>query len=331
MWRAQLVILMTLTFSQCASANPWQVDLANGLRLQVAERSALSREGYFLERTYPGGEPDPTYGSGGRTLFRLGPDNDGPTVLKADAQGRAWVGGSSFDAGSRRAVVMRFTDQGMPDASYAQGGRSATGPAGAQARVSDLLPMPDGSAWVAGMVVEASGNEHSGWWRLLPDGRVDPQFGIGGLWQDNQPGVAEPMSLTLGADGSVALVLQRQGDAARQELWVQAPGASAPQRVATRVGASQTDAPIWRQGWQWTGAQPAPAAANPTTGDSPDMPTWPSRAPAPALEASNTADTDAQTVPSELGWAAGIVALLAVGGWASRKFRMSADDDKRKP
>lgn len=128
-----------------------------------------------------------------------------------------------------QAVVLRFGPLGKPDRSYARDGRSAVQPAGRAARALDLLPLPDGSSYVVGIVTDSSGQERSGWWRLLPDGSVDRAFGLGGLWADSGRESSEVLGLATAADGSVTLRLRRGTAAdAPVESWTLAPQARLP-------------------------------------------------------------------------------------------------------
>lgn len=235
-WRAglrtwALALLMAALPVQPCSAGPWRADTPQGLQVHLVQDSFRARDGYLLERRYPDGTPDAGFGQQGALVFTLGPDNEGPAALRADAQGRLWVAGASLDGEGRlHAVVLRFLPHGVPDGGYATQGRSAVQPGGLAARALDLLPLSDGSAWVAGLLQERDGRERAGLWRLQPDGRVDPAFGDGGLWRDPDARPAEVQGLAAGADGGVSLQLQRSGTAAA-ETWRVAQGGTSLQRA----------------------------------------------------------------------------------------------------
>lgn len=254
-----LPLPLTLALATPAHAGPWQASTGQGLQLRIIQDSFRNRDAYLLERRYPDGTLDATFGQAGVVAFTLGPDNEGPAALRLDSAGRPWVAGASAGPGDTLvAVVLRFLPQGQLDVGYAVAGRAATAPAGQRARALDLAPQPDGSAWVAGTVVDGQGAEHTGWWRLGPDGRVDPRFGLGGLWQILDAAPAELISLTSAPDGSTALALRR-GSApdAPMQAWVLAPGASAPSLVLQATGVAGAKL-VWQGGaWRW---QPALAA-----------------------------------------------------------------------
>lgn len=309
-----------------ARAGPWEAHNAQGLTLRIVQDVARTRDAYVLERRYPDGTLDTGFGQQGSVLFQLGPDNEGPAALRVDTMGRAWVAGASAGSGGTlQAVVLRLLASGAEDSSFGTGGRSATAPAGQRARALDLAPLADGSAYVAGLVTDAQGQERSGWWRLRPDGRVDPGFGLGGLWIDNGTGSTEAVDMATAPDGSVALGLRR-GDGTRQQLesWVLSPGASAPRLVA--VVADEPGARLqWRDArWQWLQGGRTLAAAVATTVPPPAVPAaaaGPARPPLP-LAASAAPSAVAAEPPPAPGWpgpvlaaAAGCCVLVLSGGW----------------
>ena len=116
-----------------AAAGAWEAQTAQGFQLRITQNTARPQEPYGLERRYPDGSLDPAFGQGGRARFMMGPDHEVPAVLRVDTQGRPWIAGASAAQGNReQAVVLRFLVNGAADTSYADGGRSATAPAGRQ-------------------------------------------------------------------------------------------------------------------------------------------------------------------------------------------------------
>jgi hypothetical protein len=269
MWRALLLhsrltlrLLLGLLILLCpqgpASAAAWAATTAQGQTVRIVQDSYRLRDGYLLERVYPDGSIDPAFGQQGVTAFRLGLDNEGPAALRLDGAGRLWVAGASLGADGRgQAVVLRFTPQGLLDPTYANQGRSAAAPAAMQARALDLLPSPDGSTWVSGLIINAEGQERSALWRLMADGRVDSRFADGGLWVDQVAGETEALAFEQTPDGSLALGLRRgQGATAMLELWTLTAGQARPQLTQRSGGAGQAARLVWRQAaWQWLDAK----------------------------------------------------------------------------
>jgi hypothetical protein len=300
-----------------ATAGPWEAKTPQGLTVRIVQDTYRTRDAYVLDRVYADGTPDTVFGQQGSTLFTLGPDHEGPAALRLDALGRPWVAGASVgtsggtSAGqgdTLQAVVLRFLPQGQPDTRYADGGRSATAPGGRRARALDLAPQADGSTYVAGLVQDTQGQERMGWWRLLPSGRVDTGFGLGGLWLEPDPAGGELLELSTRADGTVALSLRRSaaGTGTLLETWELPPGASQPRRRG--AAAPTTDAAA-----EATGAVgSAPAAGGPRASQvaNPFGPV-----PAAASAAPQPARTGGQTSAPAMRW--GVVVLVVLASLAA--------------
>jgi len=244
--------LFSLALPGTTLAGPWEAKTAQGQTVRIVQDSYRTRDAYVLDRVYADGTADTVFGQQGSTLFSLGPDHEGPAALRLDSLGRPWVAGASAGRGDTpQAVVLRFLPQGQIDAGYAEAGRSATAPGGRSARALDLAPQADGSAHVLGLVQDAKGPERLVWWRLQADGRLDPRFGLGGQWQEPDPGGAELLDLATHADGSVVLRLRLPGHGSDQiQTWALPPGATVPK---------QRDAPL-----SPASEQPGSAAASRT-------------------------------------------------------------------
>lgn len=293
---------------KAVAAGPWEAQTPQGMTVRIVQDSYRTREAYVLDRVYADGTPDAVFGQQGSTLFTLGPDHEGPAALRLDALGRVWVAGASAGRGGTvQAVVLRFLPQGQPDTGYAEGGRSATAPGGRQARALDLAPQADGSTFVAGQVQDPQGQERVGWWRLQPDGRVDPRFGLGGLWLEPGPLAAELVDLTPTGDGSVVLRLRR-GDAppGAFETWELPAGAMSPTlrgptgpASPTQPGASSVV--VMPAAGPASRIAPAPQAINPFR-----------PMPAGNLPLQQAREDDTSSTWVRVGWTAGCVLALGV-------------------
>lgn len=249
---------IALACSLKAGAGAWEVAAPGGLTWRIVEDSTRTRDGYVLERRYADGRADAQFGNGGSVVFALGPDNEGPATLRVDSAGRAWITGASQGPEGLRAVLLRFTAGGLPDPQFGVDGRAAVAPAGAQARAGEVLVLDDGSAWVAGVALDAAGQERSGAWRLRADGSVDNQFAARGLWQDAEAGATAISSIQQAPDGSITIGLRRlAAGQAWLETWAWNGAAATPHR-ATRMAVNERameQAQLqWRGGrWQWIG------------------------------------------------------------------------------
>ena len=311
-------LLLVCLPSLSAWAGPWETPSAQGLVVRIEQDAYRTRDGYVLTRRYADGSLDAQFAEQGSTVFSLGPDNEGPAALRVDAQGRIWVAGASAGSGDRlEAVVLRFGALGRPDRGYAAGGRSAVRPAGRAARALDVAPMPDGSAYVAGIVLDASGQERSGWWRLLPDGTVDRQFGLGGLWADSGTGSTEVLDLLPGGDGSDgSLTLRlRRGSApdAPVETWLLPAGARMP-RLAGGVARVSGGAGSGPAGLVVAAGMPS---APVTLGNSPSDAPGAAATPGPAAIAAVDAPFGSETAL----WVACTGAAVLGLAWLWRRWR----------
>ena len=305
-----------------ANAGPWEATTPQGMTVRIVQDAYRTRDAYVLDRVYADGTPDAVFGQQGSTLFTLGPDHEGPAALRLDALGRPWVAGASAGRGDTlQAVVLRFLPQGQPDTGYADGGRSATAPGGRRARALDLAPQADGSTYVAGLVQDAQGQERTGWWRLLPDGRVDTGFGLGGLWLEPNPAGAELLDLATRADGTVALRLRRStAPGALVETWELPPGATQPGRLG--VAAPATAAAPGAVATDTTGSTQVALAASTTTTPQAVNPFGPVAAGASAAPQAPPAGS--QPAARAMGWvAAGLAGLAALAALAALWWRWS--------
>lgn len=252
-----------------AAETSWQAVLPDGRVTEIVADDGGTRDGWLLQRRQPDGQPDTRFGARGATPFTLGQDHDEPSVLRLDARGRAWVAGASEGPDGQRPVVLRFGDTGLQDRRFGANGRSAVAPGGRPARASDLLPLDEGGAVVAGLVTDAQGTERAAVWRLREDGTLEPTFAGSGAWVDPGGPGADPAGLVRAPDGRFALGLKRY-DSTRPmlEVWAWQAG-DVPRRVAaTAVEPGRAD-PLrlaWRDGqWAWEapGQPTAPAAAAP--------------------------------------------------------------------
>ena len=307
-------LLLACTPALSVWAGPWEASNPQGLLVRVEQDAYRTRDGYVLTRRYADGSLDLQFGEQGSTVFSLGPDNEGPAALRLDAHGRVWVVGASAGSGDRLyAVVLRFGALGRPDRDYATAGRSAAQPAGRAARALDVAPMPDGSAFVAGIVLDDGGQERSGWWRLLPDGSVDRQFGLGGLWADGGTGSTEVLDLVSASDGSLTLRLRR-GNApdAPLESWLLPAGARMPRLMGAVAAGMAVTASGPAGGIVGAESAPRKQTARPADALSPTV------GPGPGAVA---AADDAPFLWENALWVAGICAAVLGLARLWRRFR----------
>ena len=155
---------------------------------------------FAVARFNADGSLDPSFGAGGRVTanFTQGPDDAQDVVLQADGKiVVAGIAGGQFG-------VLRLNPDGTGDASFGQGGGVRTD-AGGLAFVTSVALQADGRIVVGG----GSATGPSGTFalaRYLPDGRLDPSFGVGGLVKtDVAPGLESVYAMALQPDGRIVV------------------------------------------------------------------------------------------------------------------------------
>jgi uncharacterized delta-60 repeat protein len=247
-------VLSLLLAAPAAFAGPWTVRDAAGTTWLIVQDNE-GNETYEVERRLPDGKADPAFGNDGRATIRLGPDDDVPGALRVDATGRVWVAGSTQDVGEAQSSVLRFTPDGKPDPAFGKAGRSLAGPTGGELWAYDLLPLPDGSALVAGDLQGDDGDDRVTMWRLKPDGQLDSSFASRGVWQRPGTDSAHTVAMAEGPAGVFGVAAQvMQGAEPWIEVYANRPGSSAfalatRERVAPEaLGGGH---PLWQAGrWQ---------------------------------------------------------------------------------
>ena len=159
--------------------------------------SGVDRD-FAVARFSADGSLDASFGAGGRVTANLtqGPDDAQDVVLQPDGKiVVAGIAGSQFG-------LLRLNPDGTGDASFGAGGGVRTD-VGGLAFVTSVVLQADGRIVVGG----SSSTGPSGTFALarhLPDGRLDPSFGTGGLVRtDVAPGLESVYAMALQPDGRI--------------------------------------------------------------------------------------------------------------------------------
>lgn len=156
----------------------WQV-LALGLLVGAPAGAKGREEGGPSERccSIPAGTLDETFGAGGRVILDLGGLQDVIVAVAVQDDGRILAAGSSFSPAPRGNdfALVRFLPDGRLDPSFGAGGVVLTD-LGDSDILGDMVLLRDGRFLVAG---SSGGDQVVA--RYLPDGRLDPSFGAGGV------------------------------------------------------------------------------------------------------------------------------------------------------
>jgi uncharacterized delta-60 repeat protein len=168
----------------------------DGKLVAAGDSSVDSRVDFALARYLPDGQLDPTFGTGGRVTVPRG--SALALVLQPDGKLVA-AGGAGDDF-----ALARYLPDGSLDPSFGTGGTVTTS-FGESATANALVLQPDGKLVAAGrsIVTFASDTVNFALARYLPDGRLDPSFGIGGKVTTDFGGSS--------LNGVLALVVQPDG------------------------------------------------------------------------------------------------------------------------
>ncbi|HEU4410572.1 MAG TPA: hypothetical protein VFS43_35280 [Polyangiaceae bacterium] len=136
---------------------------------------------FLLYHLSPDGQPDATFGDAGALYLAPSP-GPGPleehcAKLGATRDGRLVLGGTSYALGASALVLARRLPDGQPDPSFGEGGTFVLE---GGARLEDLVVLPDDSVVAVGNL-GAAGASVAVALHVLPDGRLDPAFGEGGV------------------------------------------------------------------------------------------------------------------------------------------------------
>jgi uncharacterized delta-60 repeat protein len=163
----------------------------------------------FVARFQADGTLDPTFGQAGAVIFFEGSGGHAPSsasrAVIQQPDGKLVVAGfrevpSSMSAGT---LLVRFLPDGELDPAFGVGGMVMTN-IGIPAFANALLQQPDGKLVIAGSRA-ASGSTDMLLARYLPDGRVDPGFGSGGLVITDAVGTERPSALLQQPDGTLVV------------------------------------------------------------------------------------------------------------------------------
>jgi hypothetical protein len=260
--RAGLLGCMVALALPAAIAGPQTVRGVDGVQWHVEENDDSDTEDYLIEKTGADRKRDRSYGRDGRMPFEIGPSDFGSVSLRVDTQGRAWVLGTTMAAATAVPVLLRFLPDGQPDTGWGARGRNNAGPPGQRAVGMDLMPMADGTAWVAGSVAGSRNDQRAALWRMTRQGAVDMEFGPGGSWQ--RPGSESSQTLVLleGDRGELVFgILVRTTSQQMLEVWSLARDAKSPTLLTSEVATEDVDEDITlqRRGntWAWV---PGPVA-----------------------------------------------------------------------
>ena len=184
---------------------------AQDVALDAAGRVVVAGQwsrSFGLARLLPDGRHDAAFGGDGTvsTTFGVGARANAVVVQpdgKVVAAGHANPTQGSTDADF---ALARYNADGSLDASFGSGGRVTTSFTDSSAYASALLLQSDGGLIAVGETFPPDAvNSDVALVRYLPDGRLDPSFGEGGVVVTDAGGPDVASAVTAGPDGSVVV------------------------------------------------------------------------------------------------------------------------------
>jgi uncharacterized delta-60 repeat protein len=147
--------------------------------------SVGSGSDFALARYDTGGAIDPTFGTGGTVRTDFGVEaGDEISGIVVQPDGRIVAAGCSGCFNStlpnRNFALARYLPDGSLDPGFGVGGKVSTDFAGQGEAGNAVALQPDGAIVVAGLTAIDTGNQNFALARYLPDGSLDPAFGVGG-------------------------------------------------------------------------------------------------------------------------------------------------------
>jgi uncharacterized delta-60 repeat protein len=158
---------------------------------------------WALVRYNPDGTLDGTFGSGGKVITNIGPDDDRPAALTLQSDGKILATGLTLQGANNQVALVRYETDGSLDATFGSGGIVMTAFAGQNAGGFDLRQLPSGQILVAGGGPGAGAPDFGDFLLLRydADGSLDTTFGTGGFVltdfrgsTDNGAGIAVDVS-----------------------------------------------------------------------------------------------------------------------------------------
>lgn len=173
---------------------------------------------YALARYHADGSLDRTFGVEGTVTTQIDQNTYNVPTLALQPDGKLIVAGEALVGDRTVFALVRYLPDGSLDRTFGAGGKVTTDFAAGRSAssfapsfVRAVAVQPDGKLVAAGFHV-AGGRDHFALARYLPDGGLDPEFGLGGTVAAVVAfGIKGPITPSFVGRGAFALVLQPDG------------------------------------------------------------------------------------------------------------------------
>ena len=184
----------------------------DGKILLAGSTAGNGGDDFAVARLLPGGSPDTSFGTGGRTTVDFGGSDDG-TAMALQPDGKIVVAGTTGAFPNEDTAVTRLQPNGLPDTSFGKAGKSVVD-LGHNELANGVALQSDGKIVVAGASqTQGSSNDNVYALRLLGD----PAAGGGGVGGVDGGGTKVPTcagkkATIIGTNGKDSLTGTRRAD-----------------------------------------------------------------------------------------------------------------------
>lgn len=156
---------------------------------------------FALMRLLTNGALDTTFDGDGRVVTDFASLAEQGRSLEIQPDGKLLLGGYSRVGTTDDFAVVRYTNTGALDASFASGGKLTVPVGAATDQASGISLQPDGTVVLAGYSFNGT-RDNFALVRITSDGTVDTRFGTNGVsTYDAWPGASQASAVTLETDG----------------------------------------------------------------------------------------------------------------------------------
>jgi uncharacterized delta-60 repeat protein len=140
------------------------------------------QNGAFVARYLPEGSPDPSFGEDGIALLVDRGLSDRIQAIALQPDGRIVAAGTNSDQRQKNLLLVRFEPDGSLDAGFGDSGKIVTDLGNASEQAHGVQVQSDGKLVVAGHIGQPVSLDIDFLLaRYLPDGSLDPSFGVDGI------------------------------------------------------------------------------------------------------------------------------------------------------
>ncbi len=173
----------TEDIATCVALTPQGAILAGGHAKEPGEH-----ERFALLQCLPNGQPDPTFGTGGKLRTDVGASRDLAHALAVQTDGKIVLAGQAGNGSHWDFAAVRYTQHGALDANFGTNGRVFVGfPGNVDDYCHGVRIDVKNRIVLGGKTGTNGGNFNMAVVRLLTAGALDPAFGTGGRTVLNTP------------------------------------------------------------------------------------------------------------------------------------------------